>query len=123
MGFQIIWSILIVFAVYRLMVQFRGKRIDLLSFLFFLLVWSLVFFLNWNNKLLNKFGHLLGIERGATILVYIALFLLFYYVFASMIRFHKLEQDINRLVKKDAVESFLKKYNLRLDDKNCDGRK
>lgn len=112
MGFQIILSLLVVFAICRLVTQFYKKTINSFFFFFFLTIWSLVLFLNWNNAFLNKMGHLLGIERGATVLVYIALFLIFYYIFLSIIRFYKIERDIDRLVKKDAVDEFAKKHNI-----------
>lgn len=116
MGFQILWSVLIIFAIVRLFTQFHKKHISLFSFLFFLLAWGLVLLLNWNNALLNRFGHMLGIERGATVLVYVALFMLFYYVFISMIKFHKLEQEISKLVRKDAVSDFTKRHDIKNDD-------
>lgn len=111
MGFQIIFSLLIIFAVLRSIDQFRRKRIRPFFFFFFLVVWCLVFFLNWNNPLLNRIGHQLGIERGATILVYLALFLLFYYAAISISNFYKIERDIRQLIKKNSIEDFLKKYN------------
>lgn len=112
MGFQIILSLLIVVAIIRLFVQFYKKHINFFFFFFFLTVWSMVLFLNWNNPLLNRLGSFLGIKRGATILVYIGLFLLFYFAFVSIIRFYELEQDVNKLVKKDAIDDFLKRYNI-----------
>lgn len=116
MGFQILWSVLIIFVIVRLFAQFHKKHITLFPFLFFLLAWGIVLFLNWNNALLNRLGHMLGIERGATILVYTALSILFYYVFISMMKFHKLEQEISRLVKKDAVGDFAKRYGIKNGD-------
>jgi len=113
MGFQIILSGLILVALIRLSVQFYKKHINSFVLLFFLAIWGVVLFLTWNAGLLNKFGRLLGIERGATILVYIGLFMLFYYVFVSMLKFYKLEQNIDKLVKKDAIRNFLERYNLK----------
>lgn len=108
--FQMFLSLLVIIAIIRLIVQYYKKHINTFFFLFFLAVWCLVFFLNWNNAILNKFGHLLGIERGATILVYIGLLLLSYSVFVGIIKFYKVEQDIDKLVQKDAVNGFLKRY-------------
>ncbi len=108
MGFQICLSTLILIAITRLIIQFHKKHINPFFFLFFLIIWCSVFFLNWNNALLNKFGNLLGMERGADVLVYIGLFLLFYYMFASIIKSYKIERDIDKLVRKDAVDDFLK---------------
>lgn len=112
MWFQVSLSLLVLVAVIRLFVQFKKRHINLFTFSFFLIVWLSVLFLNWNNSPLNKIGKLLGLERGADILVYVGLFLLFYYVFVSTIKFYKLEQDINKLVRRDAIEDFCKKYNI-----------
>lgn len=117
MAFQIILSLLILVAIFRLCAQFYKKYINSFFFLFFFIVWSLILFLIWNTGLLNRIGRLLGIERGATILIYMALFFLFYYVFVTVIRFYKIEQDIDRMVRKDAVEDFLKRYDLKHDDR------
>ncbi|MBN1384717.1 MAG: DUF2304 domain-containing protein [Elusimicrobia bacterium] len=113
MGFQIVLTLLISVAIIRLIVQFYEKRINSFFFFFFMSIWCSVIFLAWNPAFLNKIGGLLGIPRGATVLVYIGLFLLFYYVFVSIIRFYILEQDINKLVRKNAVDEFLKKYNMK----------
>lgn len=113
MGFQIILTLLISVAIIRLIIQFYEKRINSFFLFFFLIIWSSIIFLSWNISFLNKIGGLLGIQRGATVLVYIGLFLLFYYVFVSIIRFYIIEQDINKLVRKSSVDEFLKKYNIK----------
>lgn len=110
MGLQIIMSLLIFAAIFRLCVQFYKKHVHLFFFLFFLMIWCFVLFLSWDNTLLNRMGYVLGIDRGATALVYLALFFLFYYVFVTIVRFYKIEQDIDKLVRKGAVEDFLKRY-------------
>lgn len=76
------------------------------------MVWCVILFLNWNIGILNRLGNLLGIEHGATALVYVALFFLFYYVSASIIMFYRIEQEIDKLVKKDAVKDFVKRHGL-----------
>jgi len=90
--FQKILTLLIGMAILRLVIQFYKKRINAFFFLFFLGMWSTILFFNWNNIFLNKIGHLFGIDRGATVLVYIGLFLLFYYVFVSLVRFYIVAQ-------------------------------
>ena len=113
MGFQLLLSILIIFALIRLFIQFHKKRISTLFFIFLLCVWIGVFFLNLNNDVVQKVGHFLGIADGVRVFVYVAIFLLFYYAVASMVKFHEMEKDINILVKKDEVDSFTRKYKLK----------
>jgi len=114
MGFQIFLSVLVLIAMIRLIVQFIKKHINLFYFLFFTTVWSLAVFLSWNVPLLNKIGQSLGMQRGATMLVYMALFILFYFLFVGITKFYRLEQDINKLVKNDAVRNF--KENHKIED-------
>lgn len=108
MGFQILFTFVILLAILRLCIQFYKKSINSFFFLFFFIVWCIAIFLTWNVELLNNLGHLLGIERGANILVYFSLLFLFYYAFVTIIRLYKIEQEINILVKKDAVEDYFK---------------
>ncbi|MBD3271643.1 MAG: DUF2304 family protein [Elusimicrobia bacterium] len=112
MVFQYILTMLIGMAVLRLIIQYYKKRINSFFFIFFFCIWSVVLFFNWNNEFLNRIGHLFGIDRGATVLVYFGLFLLFYFVFVSLVRFYIVEHDINKLVMKTAVHDFIRKYNL-----------
>lgn len=117
MGFQIILTLFIFIVICRLFVQFKKRNINLFFFLFFVIIWGIVLFFNWNNTLLNKLGNLLGLAKGADVLVYVALIFLFYYVFVSVIRFYKLEKEISKLVRKDAVGDFLKRYNIKSDER------
>lgn len=110
MGFQIIFTILTVFALIRLCVQFRKKSVKLSYYIAFTVIWIMVCILSWNVKYLNEIGRLLGVDRGATILVYIALSLLFYFVAICIARFYKIERDIDRIIRREAVGEFLKKY-------------
>lgn len=111
MGFKILFSLVIFLVIIKLWVQFYKKHINSLFFLFFFMIWCTTIFLTWNAEFLNKIGHFLGIERGATILVYFSLLFLFYCVFVTIIRFYRIEQEINTLVKKDAVDDYFKRNN------------
>lgn len=115
MGFQALLSALIIFAIARLFIQFHRKHITTLFFTFSLAIWVGVFFLNLNNSVVQMVGHFLGINDGVRVIIYIALFLLFYYAILGAVRFHEIEKKIDILVKKDAVDSFSKKY--KLEDK------
>ncbi|MBP7087934.1 MAG: DUF2304 domain-containing protein [Candidatus Omnitrophica bacterium] len=110
MGFQALLSVLIIFAIIRLFIQFHRKHITALLFIFSLVMWMGVFFLNLNNDIVQMIGHFLGINDGVRVIIYIAIFLLFYYVVVSAVKFHEIEKKIDLLVKKDAVDSFAKKY-------------
>ena len=110
MGFQIILSTLIFLVIIRLCAQFYKGRIAAALFLFFLWIWGMSLILIWNIKFLNKIAHSLGLYQGVNILIYCGLFLLFYLAYLGVLKFYKLEQDINKLVRKSAIDDFLKRH-------------
>lgn len=73
-------------------------------------MWGVIFWLDLNNSFVKKIGNILGMQAGANVLVYIGMFLLFYYVFLSEVKFYKMERDIYELTKKNAKDDFLNKY-------------
>lgn len=122
MIFRIVLSILVIVAIARLCVQFYNKRINSFFLSFFLLVWGAVLFLTWNTAFLYKLGRLFGVQRGVNVLIYIGLFLLFYYAFVSLIRIYKIERDVDVLVKKMAINDFLKNYDVGDKDRNAESK-
>jgi len=112
MVLQVILSLLILVAAIRLLAHFYKKRISLLFLIFFLTIWCLVLFLNWNSLLLNRFSDFLGIGRGAITLAFIGFFMLLYYVFVSLVRFYELEQEINKLARRDAIDDFMRHHDI-----------
>lgn len=116
MGFQIILSVLIIIAIIKLTIRFYKREINRFYFILFLTIWSLIFLLDLNNSFVKKIGYVLGMQTGANVLVYIGMFLLFYYVFVSEVKFYKMERDIHELVKKNAKEDFMNRYKKELKE-------
>ena len=84
--------------------SYRLRRLVPLDFLFWGLVWigtaSVIVFPDATSLL----AHLLGIGRGADLIVYVSLLLSFYLMFRLYVALARLEQAITALVRAMALE-------------------
>ncbi|PIW95802.1 hypothetical protein COZ84_01545 [Candidatus Kuenenbacteria bacterium CG_4_8_14_3_um_filter_39_15] len=53
---------------------------------------------------LTKIANILGIGRGADLVLYLAVVVVFYLMFRIFIRLEKMERDITKVVRKNALE-------------------
>ena len=87
---QIVLGIFIIFAVSRVFLQVKSGRLSIFSFLF----WTSLFVLALVGlvfpELTTRLARLAGIGRGADVVIYISIILLFYLVF----RLHILLEDV-----------------------------
>ncbi len=102
---QIILSIFILFALSRVLLQLKSAKLTVQSFIF----WSGVFVLallgvidpRWTTYLAKA----LGIGRGADVVLYISIALIFYLIFRLSISLEEIRRDISDLVRKIALET------------------
>ena len=52
---------------------------------------------------------ILGIARGADLIVYVSVVLLFYLIFRLYVKMEKIEQDVTKVVRKIAIDETVKK--------------
>ena len=52
---------------------------------------------------LTKIANLLGIGRGADLVLYVAVVVVFYLMFRIFIRLEKMERDITKVVRRDTI--------------------
>lgn len=84
---------------------YKRKKANLVHFAVFIW-WSIVvFFFIFNQSLLNKFGSLFGIARGADLLVYIAIITLAYFYFELLHYQTKGSANLTRLVSAIAIQN------------------
>ncbi|MBU4360244.1 DUF2304 domain-containing protein [Candidatus Parcubacteria bacterium] len=100
---QILLSFFILFVVFKLFLRFRKKTLQSIAFLIWLIFWLLALIAVWVPGLLTQIANLLGIGRGADLIFYISLLIIFYLIFRIYIKFEKIEKDITKIVRKDAL--------------------
>jgi hypothetical protein len=106
---QIMVLIFVLFAWTRALSRFREKKLSGRQFIFWSAVWTIillaVFFQSWTMRL----SSILGIARGADLIVYVSVVLLFYLMFRLYVKMEKIEQDITKVVRKISIEETEKK--------------
>ncbi len=56
-------------------------------------------------EFLTHLANLLGIGRGADLVLYVAVVVVFYLMFRIFVRLEKMEREITKVVRKDTLES------------------
>ena len=96
---QILLFVFIIFAVSRVILRFKDGEVHLGALLFWLFVWTGAVFVVLSPAKTTKFAKLLGIGRGADIIIYLSLALLFYLVFRINVLVENLETRISQLIR------------------------
>lgn len=82
---------------------YKRKKMNILHFIVFFLWWGMVILFGFNQSLLDQFGKFFGIARGADLLVYISLILLFYFYIDLLNKHTKDRFQLTRLISQDAI--------------------
>ncbi len=104
LGIQIILGIFALLTLLRTVSQFRRGRIGVMWMLGWSVVWvsvGVVAFLPNATQMLARF---LGVGRGADLVIYAALSLIFFLLFKVFVKLEALERDISTLVREAALE-------------------
>lgn len=101
---QIILLFFILFALSRAYLRFKEGKLKLGEFLFWLGLWLLAIFSIFNPAFTNYLAKLLGIGRGADVLIYISIALLFYLIFRINVMLENLREEISRVVREIALK-------------------
>ncbi len=106
---QIILSFFLLFAISRVLIQVRSRKLTIGAFLFWsaLFVFALVGVIEPN--LTTHVAKYLGIGRGADVVIYVSIVLLFYLIFRLSISLEEARRDLAQFVRKVALNEYQKK--------------
>lgn len=105
MYLQILVTIFIVFILLKLFLQKQKNKISLLSFLIWFLLWLAILLVFWLPDTTSYLAAWLGIGRGADLVVYLSIVAIFYMIFKIFVRLNKIENEITRVVRADAIKN------------------
>jgi polyprenyl-phospho-N-acetylgalactosaminyl synthase len=77
---------------------------NILHFIVFFIGWGMVVLFAFNQGLLNRFGSFFWLARGADLLVYISLILLFYFYIDLLNKHTKDKFQLTRLISQEAID-------------------
>lgn len=107
--FQILILIFVAFVITKSVKRLMKKEISLLLFLFWISIWVFVAVIGTFPVIIERAASLVGIGRGVDLVIYTAVFALFYFVFKIHVRVSKVEKDISQIVRKIAIDKAEKK--------------
>ncbi len=102
---QIIALLIIIFFVYRLIIQKKKQKINRNEFRFWLIFWIIAAGAISSLKLIDQLVIKLGLSgAGINYLLYIAVLVLFYLLFKTRLKIVKIEKDITKIVRQEALK-------------------
>jgi hypothetical protein len=108
---QMLAILFVIFALWRVIIKFKRREIRSTEFLMWLVFWLAVGVAFVTPESLTKLANLLGIGRGADLVLYVAVIVVFYLMFRIFVRLEKMERHITKVVRKDSLEN--KKDNIK----------
>lgn len=102
---QIIMIIFALFALSRVILRAKEKKLSKNQFLFWTVLWLALVVFAIFPSILTSFANLTGIGRGIDILVYLGIILLFYSSFKLYIKIKGVEEKITKLTREIAIKN------------------
>lgn len=100
---QIFLVVFFALAIVKVIGRYRAKDITARGALFWLLFWIAGAIIVILPNFTFYFANLVGVRRGADLVVYIALAILFFLLFGLMSKIERLNKEMTRLVRKIAL--------------------
>ena len=102
---QIIMIVFGAFALSRVFLRAKEKKLTKNQFLFWSILWTSLIVFSFIPGILTSFANLTGIGRGIDILVYLGIMLLFYFLFKLYIKIRGIEEKVTKLVREIAIKN------------------
>lgn len=105
MWLQIFITFLVILIWMKIFKQWQQNKVGLLSFLIWFVLWLAILLVFWQPDITTYLANFLGIGRGADLIVYLSIILIFYLIFKIFIRLDKTDKLITKLVREDAIKN------------------
>ncbi len=106
---QVVLSVFLLFALSRVILRLKDGQLRLGEFLFWFGLFVLALIGVIEPAFTTYVAHLIGIGRGADVVIYGSIALLFYLIFRTNIMLENLRSEITDLVRKEAIDEAEKK--------------
>ncbi|HPA25821.1 MAG TPA: DUF2304 domain-containing protein [bacterium] len=106
---QILITLFSLFALSKVLKKFKKQTLKKSEFGLWFVFWILTAVLVWLPGSLTKIANFLGIGRGADLIFYASLILIFYLIFRIYLKLEKIEKHITKIVRKNTLDEIDKK--------------
>ena len=97
--FQLLFSLFVVFATISVYSKKRSGLLSASGAIFWILFWLLAVVFVWWPDSTVKLANFLGIGRGADLVLYVSLAVVFYILFRLGVRIEMINRDVTRVVR------------------------
>lgn len=101
---QLLIVVFAFFALSRTLWQFKLGTLTSGWFIFWFLFWIVVGFVAILPQTADKVAHVVGVGRGADVVIYASLLALFYLIFRVYVKIEQVEREVTGLVRKLALD-------------------
>jgi len=101
---QFFLTLFLLFASSRVLLRFRGGILSFFSFIFWISLFGFALLLVLFPIVSGSIARFLGVGRGADVVIYVSITLLFYLIFRAYIFLEDIKHDITEIVKKQALK-------------------
>lgn len=101
---QLLITIFVFFAISRVVLRFSEGKISTVALIGWIGIWSLAELVIWIPAITTVTAKILGIGRGADLIIYGSIVVLFYLVFRIYVKIEDLERQITQIVKTVALK-------------------
>ncbi len=102
---QILFTLFVLFAVSRALLRFKEGKISVLALIGWVVLWLWVEIIIWIPGVTTHIAKILGIGRGADLLIYGSIITLFYLIFRIYVKLEDIERQITQLARKTALQN------------------
>jgi len=106
---QILVTFFVVVLFWEILTEFKKKNLSIYNFIFWSLVWLAVLIVVWFPGLTSNLAQTLGIVRGMDAVVYLSVVILFYLALRILVRLEKMDKEISKIVREEALKELKKK--------------
>lgn len=101
---QLLFSIFILFAVSRAILRFKEGKISFLALIGWVFLWLWVGIIIWIPGVTTHIAKILGIGRGADLIIYGSIVTLFYLIFRIYVKIEDIERQITQIARNIALQ-------------------
>ncbi|KKQ40267.1 MAG: hypothetical protein US58_C0022G0016 [Candidatus Magasanikbacteria bacterium GW2011_GWA2_37_8] len=100
---QLILPLFFIFAITKVIVRIKATELSVRQGIVWVVFWILAGVVVIEPNSTIYFAHLLGIGRGADLIIYFALAILFYLFFRQTVQVEKMKREITQLTRRETL--------------------
>ena len=102
---QILMTVFVIFALSRVILRFKEGKISIIAMFLWAILWVAVEIVIWIPDSSSQVAKILGIGRGADLIIYGSLVATFYLIFRIYVKLEDIERQITALTRKIALKN------------------